>query len=375
MKIRMFNERMVLAGGVLLGALAKGASAAVLSISASVSTNVQELLNGSPGSVSLDSRSADSSAPEFSAHAVSLLESTDLAGALVGMGQAFSDFEDPRRLDQPNPEEFGLEAACYANAADVSYSIESDAVEARTIVFTSAGSAVAAPEIEFAADGTATAESRVFITGAVVFWSMESARDLTSVLARVDVSVSRDGVEDPLFDTSLAVAGDSNGRIRITTEGPLRTESVTLEELAQLGLDEDSLAVLEALEREGTLQVIAIPSQEHAYLYGVVADESFVLTAELKALVRNAPGGTGVAVVLGRPFENLADAIASALPELNGRNVERSINAAVAARDIGLVVEPTRSRTALCGAMGPGTVGLLGAGFTFLNTLRRKKRS
>lgn len=371
MNFSVLSRRVFLVPFVLGLVQANRALGEILSSSATVATNVQELVNGAPGSVSLDDRDVDSQAEDFSAHAASAIESTDLNGELVGMGQSFSDFDDPRRLDQPNPEEFGLEVACYSNDAGVSYIIESNATESRDIVFTSAGSVVAEPEIEFERDGTATVESRVFITGAVVFWSMEAAKDLTDMQAKLDVVVSRDGTETPLFETSLAIAGTTDGQVDSTTEGALQSDLVTLDELAELGLDEDSLAVLEALEREGTLQVIAIPSQEHAYRYQVTADESFKITAELRARVQNAPDGTGVAIVLGRSFENLIDVIEQAIPELNGGAVQRSINAAVAAREIGFV-DDSPSTQGMCGAMGSSGVAMLAMGLAFVGPMRRR---
>jgi len=92
------------------------------------------------------------------------------------LGEAFGEFADPTRLDQPNPEEFALEVAGYSNVESVSYSVRSSAIESRTVVFTTEGNALAPVEIDFDADGTREVESTVFMSGAIILWSAEQAK-------------------------------------------------------------------------------------------------------------------------------------------------------------------------------------------------------
>ena len=66
------------------------------------------------------------------------------------------------------------------------------------------------------------------------------------------------------------------------------------------------------------------------------------------------PEGTGVAVAVGRPFENLATFIEEGLPGTDGQTVQRSINQAVAKRAYDGVSATTTSVATypVCGAFG-----------------------
>lgn len=357
-----------------LALVAQPAIAAITKTTASVSTTVQELIDGAPGSVNSDFLALPDDQAMPPLQATSLLESTDFDGQLIGRGQAYGDYLDPARVDQPNPEEFAVETACYSNGGPVSYVIQGAATETRSIVFTSPGSVVADPEIEFNADRTATVESRVFFTAALVFWSGDSNRDLTGMSAELSITVTRDGTDSPLFETSFSADGDVGGAVKVDSAGPIRFEAFTLGDLEQAGLDADSLAVLRQIDQFGTLRIVGIPPQEHAYQYDVTADESFDLSAELTANVRNVPEGTGAAVVLGRPFSNLTDVIAEALPGVNGQALTRAINKVNADRALGLVDGGSTDspRGGLCGAIGAApAIGLIGA--LSLTRVRRRR--
>ncbi len=343
---------------------AASASGAIIGTDAVVSTTVQELIDAVPGSVTNDSNELDANAPILPLVASGNLLSTDLDGVLVAMGQAFAEFSDPTRLDEPNPEEFALEVACFSSADAVSYSVTSQAEEARTVVFTTSGSALAPPEIDFGSTSTRSVESRIFLSGAVIFWSTESGRELDDMLSEFRVTVTREDSDTVLFQTTLAIDGGDTGRLRRGSTGPIRSEVVTLDDLRDAGVDEETLSILAAVENEGTLIVVVIPPQEHPYTYTVTADEPLVLRAELSARVQNLPGDTGVAATLGRPFENLVDFIEEGLPGVDGSVLQRSVNAILRARAIGLVTPPASSArwpaSNLCGALGFESAALLG---------------
>ncbi|MEK7731471.1 MAG: hypothetical protein AAB363_06395 [Planctomycetota bacterium] len=343
---------------LLVVAASAPALGAIVRTQARVETTVQELIDGAPGSVNADDG-------EFTADGVDLplsvsvtLTSTDLDGALVSLGQGFSEFADPARLDLPNPQEFALEVACYSNAESISYSVTSIASEARTVLFTRRGSSAAPPEISFVGGSTRQVESRVFLSGAVVLWSTNAETNLDELRLELAVTITRDDDVTPLFETTLTVDGDD---INPSATGPIRFELVDLSELETLGLDEATLTVLQQVEAVDTLLVVVIPPQEHAYRYVVSADEELTLNAGLEVRVRNAPGGTGVAAVLGRPFQDLADFIERGLPGVDGEVVQRSLNDATANRAISLVPSPdtTRAIPRLCGAGGAAMIGLI----------------
>ena len=180
--------------------------------------------------------------------------------------------------------------------------------------------------------------------------------------------MTRDDTGATLFETTLAVAGDGLGDVETTTDGPILFEIVSLDDLVDEGVDDDTISILERVEAEGALVVVVIPPQEHTYRYRVTADEPLVLRAELNARAGNIPGGTGVAATWGGPFENLADFIEHGLPGVNGVAVERSLNAATASREIGLVDAADSSSTAqtpasrLCGIFGIEWAAVLAVG-------------
>lgn len=339
------------------------ASAAIISTSAVVSTTVQEFIDGASGSVTNDSAETLDDLSNVPLRASGILTSTDLDGVLMSQGQAFGDFLDPARLDQPNPEEFGLEVASYAQGDSVAYSVSSVADEFRTVSFS-------ASEIDFNVLGTRTVESRIFLSGAMLFWSTQPGLDLSDMRSEVTVSVIRDG--DTLFSSSLIVSGTAEP----TTQGPIQFDVVELDELAAAGVDAESLAILERVEREGSLIVIVIPAQEHPYTYSVVEDEPFVLNARFEIRVQNKPGGTGAAVALGRPFQNLATFVGDALPGVDGTAMQRALNRETASRIIGVVRSAGSSSEvsgrSVCGALGIESVVVLGLVF-FLGFTRSRR--
>ncbi len=361
---------------VAVFAAAASASAAIIDTDAVVSTTVQELVDGVPASVRTDSEQLEADAPILPLVAEGDLLSTDLDDVLVAMGQAFAEFSDPTRLDEPNPEEFALEVASFSSADSISYSVTSEAQETRTVVFTTSGSALAPAEIDFGTASTQSVESRIFLSGAVIFWSTEPGRELDDMLSEFRVTVTREDSGDKLFETTLTIDGGETDRLRRGSTGPIRSEVVDLDDLRDEGVDEETIAILARVESEGTLIVVVVPPQEHPYTYTVTANEPLVLRAELTARVQNIPGGTGVAAAFGGPFENLVDFIEEGLPGVDGRALQRSINAAVNARAIGLVTPPSASvrwpAGNLCGALGFGSAALYGlAFFVMLGRSRR----
>ncbi len=342
-----------------------GASASVISTSAVLSTTVQELIDGSSGSMTTDSAETLDNLSNVPLRASGILTSTDLDGVLMSRGQAFGDFLDPARLDQPNPEEFALEVASYAQGDSIAYSVSSEANEFRTVSFS-------ASEIDFNVFGTQTVESRIFLSGAMLFWSTQPGLDLSDMRSEVSVSVIREDTGETLFSSSLVVSGAAVP----TVQGPIQFDVVELDELAAAGVDADSLAILERVEREGSLIVVVIPEQEHPYTYRVVEDEPFVLNARFETRVQNKPGGTGAAVALGRPFQNLAAFVSDALPGVDGTTMQRAINLETASRNIGVVRSAGSSSDisggGVCGALGIESVAVLGLVF-FLGFTRSRR--
>jgi len=339
---------------------------------ATVSATSQELMNGVPASVTSDANDLLPDASNLPLSASAELTSTDLGGELIAMGAATASFNDPTRLDQPNPEEFAIEAACYSNDLGVSYAVGSTAIETRTVRFT-------ADEIDFASGATQTVQSRIFLSGAVVVWTIGDKLDLSQIDGQVTVSVTRDGNET-LFETSLTVAPGSNGDLETNVTGAISSTTVSVADLVSLGLDGASRDVLESVENAGTLLLLILPQQEHTYAYSVEQDREYDLTARLAVTLTNAPGQTGMAAVLGRPFSNIASFVETGLTGTNGGSVQAALNKAIAQQDIpddsGSPAEgnsPQSTTTpSLCGALG---VEALAVFAPFALVSRRRKRA
>jgi len=319
--------------------------------SAVVSTSVQELIDGVPGSVNSDRKQLGVDSPQPPLDVAADLVSTDLNGNLVSLGQGFGRFADPDRLNQANPQEFAIEVECYSNTASVSYAVQSNATESRTILFRGSGGLGNPPEIQFRSDGTRSIESRIFVTGALVFWSTTKRADFSDMTAEMQFRVEHAETGESLFDSALVLTETGASEISPTVSGPLQVRPVNIDELAALGADAESIGVLEQVAEIGTLAIFVIPTQQHRYTYTVRADEPMTLDAVLEARIRNAPDGTGVAAVLGRPFKNLADFIELGLPGVDGQTLERSLNQATSmASDKPATNRP--ASTALCGSFG-----------------------
>jgi hypothetical protein len=351
-------------------ALTARALGAVVAVDASVVTAVQELIDGQPASVSADDDSRNANGSNLPLLAAADVVSTDLEGSLVAHGRGFATFADPTRLDQPNPEELALETACFSNAESVSYLVTASAVETRTLRF-------ARSEVTFASDGTRDVESSVFVSGAIVFWSADPGADLGGMSSEISVIVSRGGVEAPLFQTSLVVQGDGQGGVASEADGPIEFETIGLNELADRGVDEATIGILQQVADQGVLIVLAIPLQEHTYRYIARANEPFELSAKLEAHIRNAPNGTGVAVAVGRPFSELADFIEQGLPGVKGESLQRAVNDSVAARAGGGHMAPSDGtardvpRWTPCGALGGEALLMLFMPLTMVPNRRR----
>jgi len=196
----------------------------------------------------------------------------------------------------------------------------------------------------------------------------------------LSVDVHRNEETEPLFRTSVSLSaslsGSTSEQPSLDATGPIRTQQLSVDELVALGLDDASAEILRNVAESGTLAVFVIPRQEHSYRYTVRRDVESTLTAELGATVRTAPGSTGAAATLGRPFHDLADFIGRAIPGVDGAQMEKAINKAIVLDD---AVQPAQQESnpprtrALCGVFG-GEL-LLASLIMLLSSTTRLRRS
>lgn len=361
----------------LAGVLAPwSAQAAIIGTGAVVSVRVQELLDEEPASVSSDSDILFVDAAELPITAATELVAADLEGTTLSFGRGLSRVADPTRLDQADPEEFTLEAAAYAESDRVSYGVTTEAEESRTIIFTTPGSSIAPTEIDFTDRSTAVVESSVFIRGVLVVWSTAGSAGLDDVIAEMRLTVVRDGDETPLFEAAVSVSGNAEGGVVTSIDGPIRVETVSVDELVEAGLSAESAVVLRSLENAGAWHLFVLPPQEHAYTYAVTADEPLVLRARFTAEARNAPLGTGAFAAWGDAFVNLGNVIDDAVDAVDGQAIAGAIVETLVMREVGLVSidgEPvSQPQPGSCGVFGIEMLG--GAVLSFLSFLSSRRR-
>lgn len=231
----------------------------------------------------------------------------DLSGAAVT-----ASFSEPNLSTLPDPNEFGLVAAGLSLTAGVSYSGQGESYEARRVTFL-------ASEIGEPAGTALEAHSHFFLDGIIVVWSRTSSVDLSQTVADLSVTVDQvrgpDGPPTRVLSASLALAGQSDGTLVLTTEGSLSPLNV-------LQLDVTSSVVDVGVARVLVLPEIAIP-----YSYSASVDEQFDLTARVHGSFAN-QSGTGVAILIGVP----ASDIPLLLNEIMGQGAEGLFGNAVVAQ-------------------------------------------
>jgi len=138
-------------------------------------------------------------------------------GDLTDVAFAFTDFRDPTRpTGSANPAEFGLETTCVSRGPATAYSVQSEAVETRTIRLTAGDLGLSF--------GQSRASSEIFLSGALILWTQDSGRDLRGLEAEIQVTVYRvagASVSTELFSTGLRLSGTAEGRVTAAPLGSL----------------------------------------------------------------------------------------------------------------------------------------------------------
>ncbi|MCK4659189.1 MAG: hypothetical protein KAV82_06665 [Phycisphaerae bacterium] len=276
------------------------------------------------------------------------------------IANAIVDFRDPAVSPGLNPREFGLETTAYSREPDTCFSTYAVANETRRVVFSP-------DELGLLRDETKRpALSGVFVSGAVVVWSEDPTGDLDGLSAGLMVKVEQkfpDAEPQVVFKASLTVTGASDGQVRlISPDGIFAVEGGPEVLKAAAGFTGDQL--LEELAGLGHIHLVIIPEQELPYLYDAPAGVEFELKAVVEVEAVNVSGGTGVAAVFGRPFEQFARAVGRALrSEDKGIATQEAVNAAMADAQAPSRAEPASPPAATspaspCGAAGSGMLAM-----------------
>jgi len=344
-----------------------------------VDTAVQERMEGVRSSVDIDSDQYTLRRnPEF-IDAVARLSVGDLQGISLSAARGFCTLDDPTIATTNNPAEFGLELGCFSNAPKINYEVRGTATETRRIAF------VLSDFLFTPIDPTQNlVESTVFVGGSLLFWSPKPDVGLADTRAEVTVTIrdSRLNPDEPVLLEKLVFEGDADGAVRMAGEqqnglmpqlqfsirdlNQLRSDALQPGEAGQLAGD-----IADQADRLGlqTFVLVLIPHQSLSYTYDFELNTEFDLEAEFQLRVENAPDGTGVAAVLGRPFDSLADLLEQSVQGINGMVVQKSINK-LAGRGVdgvtgtsqhhGLASPDRATRpVGLCGAFGIEALGLM----------------
>jgi len=270
--------------------------------------------------------------------------------SLVAASQGFADFYEPTIPPDGNPEELALEVNCFSIAPAVSYEVRAVAIEERLIRF-SEDELGSGPQVE------RDVESSVYLSGAVIVWSQDGARDLTGLDAEMTFTVEQSGDGDTggteVFRAAVRLEGGPGGQISASVDGEIDLLFGPFETVYPEGDRDAGLA--EAFSVLGDVHLLLIPEQDLRYVYSARAGEEFELRAAFTAAAANLPGGTGVSAVFGRGFEGLADLLSEAFDSSAADDIEAGVNRAqLAAQSSHDGESPAVRRTTggACGALG-----------------------
>ena len=367
---------------VLAAVLPPGAAyGELLSFDVTLESKTQEFIAGEP--VSFDQSFEDFllTTADLPVQVASRLVVPTVDDSLVAAGQGFADYFEPVMSVNVNPEEFGLEASCFSIVPDYAHEVTARAVEDRTIQFTR-------QELDSEAGEERDIESSVYLSGAIIVWSQDPARDLTGLTARMTFTVDQfrgaDGSETDgdglnLFRAVVGVEGSAGGAVapNIAGEGDADVQYVFGGPETVLQRVTGSELLEEYFDLMGQVYVLLIPNQAIDYQYQAEAGEEFELVAEFIVEAKALPDGTGVSAVFGRGFEALAEQIAEAFADVDAQEVESAVNRAQIEAGQSLTLPANDgdttaadNGTALCGATGFGTLGLLA--LAMLPLMRRR---
>ena len=311
----------VICVGMVLCFAASVAEGEILRIDAKIECEVQEYAGDEPFDFDSAFEEFRITDEELPIEVVSDLTKIDPNGALKAQARSISNFADPTRFPRnPNPQEFALEADCFSLDSRVRHEAFAAASETRLVRFS-------AEELLNPPGGKAAVRSRFFLGGAIVIWSADFSRDLTGVLAGLNVTVEQQrGEADPVtvFNASVTADGAADGQVEVDSTkvtvifSPLQTLVESFPALFG-GLEE-------AFAQFGNIQLIIIPDQDIGYEYPVDVGEEFLLTARLEVETRNLPDGVGVSAVFGRPFASLANIIDGVGKRSTGTPIQDTVN-------------------------------------------------
>lgn len=343
------------AGVLAILLMSQRAGAEVLELRASVSSQATRISGDGSGSTDSSVESFPGTTETLPMRAFAGLG--DFLGAfeIPHGARGVASFSDPARGLLINPGELGVEADAHSETADIAYEVVTDATETRSILLTPRDLFI--PEPGISKDVTST----LFLEGGMLVWSADPERDLTGITAEIGIRIVQEtstNGEIAVLDVGLELRGQPGGAVTMDQQGNF-TALLGGPQLLLASGDVLTASVVSALAAEGRLNLALVPAQPVRYRYAVIADEPFKLRLEVRCRATCLPEGTGVAVVFGRPFQELAGIIGKGPFDVSGDAVQRVVNRAIQDTPVPQA-QPEASSLPLCGAFGLETAALMG---------------
>ncbi|MEW6200152.1 MAG: hypothetical protein AB1601_15990 [Planctomycetota bacterium] len=318
--------------------------AEIISFTASATATIREL-----GGVSVAEDTKSAAFPDTGVSLPLQVVARLTADEPGAAGAVAAQFADPLTAGGANPEEFAISVTLNSLLADVYYTGTASSAEVRTIRLRP-GDVGPAP-----AGTRVTVAGRLYLDGALAVFAVPEVDDLTGaeVVLRVTVKQEADGAEPKkVLEGELRLTGRSEPPLSVATAGDFPTRGVFDVNLA-------------ALDPElGLFRVLVFPQLRMDYTYEAVVDEPLTLRATVEVEATNAPGGVGVAALLGTPFETLPEVIAKTRNEAAAKRMATAIageRAAPSGEPLAAAGRLAQPVFPLCGALGVETVlGLCG---------------
>lgn len=278
--------------------------------------------------------------------------------------QALAVFDRPNLSGIGNPNDVGLDLGALSDDPFISWFVEGNATETRTIVLNPA---------EVGADllvGTAhRARSRVILSGVLIITSTQSTRNLSGVEATIQLRVTRRRLgllPDTLLEGEVILAGGPGGSVSITrADGAFTGLNLSVVDFSGVI---PGIPLVQALPFTG----LGLP-----YDYDFAVGVPFDLELSVSSRMRTIPDGVAAASVFGVPQEGLAAIFESVEGDDRGRRLSDTIAQHVdttgAAYVEGDSAPPGPLLLPFCGLMGIETMGLMliGAGWMAGRSMRR----
>lgn len=313
------------------------ASAVIQSISAEAEVSLTEFVNDSQTANSSEAGFFPSSDQTLPLQVITERLSEDERAA----GVVAVQFADPAAVDTENPQEFAVNLALTSESDTTRYTSSGSITETRSIVFNPGEIA------NTAAGDTLELVGTLFLDGTLSLLTADADRDISTMSATVNITVTKVPVDDPnaessvVFSGGLSFTGTSDGNATAEVSGDFPTEGILVTDLSALLTEFDGASVL------------ILPQIEVDYAYEAIVGQAFELVAKLEVSAENLADETAALILLGVPLDQLATVIGQVQDTVSAKQL---IDALEAKR---VQPEGTPAFTAQPTVM-PGLCGLLG---------------